>query len=87
MDIDKLNQTLRSKRERVLGELTWYQFKKYQAFHQYLDALSQAQLDTITSRKKTRRLIEECRELSERINNCYELLNCTRDEIENREAA
>lgn len=82
-----LHLILKSKREAVLGEMTFYQFKKYQDFHQYADTLLPAQLDTITVRKKTRRLIEECRDLSVRIENAYNLLECTRDEIELREVA
>lgn len=83
---NRLAQILRSKREKVLGELTYFQFTKYQAFHKYADSLSPAQLDTITTRIKTRRLIQDCKEISDRINNCYDLLDCTRNEIENRVA-
>lgn len=83
---DRLHDLLKFKRKQVLGEMTWFQFKKYQAFHKYADALSIAELDQITVRKKTRRMIEECRELSSRINNCYKLLECTRDELKQRAA-
>lgn len=62
-----LNKSLRSKREKVLGELTWFQFTKYQAFRQYADTLSDDQIRTITTRKKTLRLIEECRYIRETI--------------------
>jgi len=82
-----LYDILRSKREKVLGELTFYQFTKYQAFHRYMDILTDKELDSVTTRKKTRRMIEDCKELRLRIENCNSLLDCTRDEIELREVA
>jgi len=85
--VARLYQSLRNQREKALGELTWYQFNKYQAFHQYLDTLRDDQVETITKRKVTLRRVENCRDISSRIKNINGLISAIRVESELRKVA
>ena len=83
----RLNKKLRSEREKALGELTFFQFTKYQAFHKYLDQLDDADISTITTRKATLRKIDHCRYILEMIKKNDRLILNNRIRIETEKVA
>jgi len=85
--VAKLNDYLRSSREKALSELTYRQFVKYQSYHLYLDCMTYNQIETITKRKATMRAVERSRELFKRITEVNALIKVLRQEIEYKEVA